>query len=38
MHITFITAEGSLSDFALRKVHYTASNPLKKGLFTPDTR
>ncbi|CAH2071103.1 unnamed protein product, partial [Iphiclides podalirius] len=33
-----IVAEGSLSDFALRKVHYTASNPLKKGLFTPDTR
>ncbi|XP_060801928.1 mucin-2 [Amyelois transitella] len=30
--------EGSLSDFAVRKVHYTASNPLKKGLFTPDTR
>ncbi|KAI5637458.1 hypothetical protein NE865_09889 [Phthorimaea operculella] len=30
--------EGSLSDFATRKVHYTASNPLKKGLFTPDTR
>ncbi|XP_013171504.1 PREDICTED: uncharacterized protein LOC106120673 isoform X2 [Papilio xuthus] len=30
--------EGSLSDFALRKVHYTATNPLKKGLFTPDTR
>ncbi|KAJ0178712.1 hypothetical protein K1T71_005487 [Dendrolimus kikuchii] len=30
--------EGSLSDFAIRKVHYTASNPLKKGLFTPDTR
>ncbi|RVE43694.1 hypothetical protein evm_011648 [Chilo suppressalis] len=30
--------EGSLSDFAARKIHYTASNPLKKGLFTPDTR
>ncbi|XP_063824305.1 uncharacterized protein LOC135073964 [Ostrinia nubilalis] len=30
--------EGSLSDFAARKVHYTAINPLKKGLFTPDTR
>ncbi|KAG6441457.1 hypothetical protein O3G_MSEX001809 [Manduca sexta] len=30
--------EGSLSDFALRKVQYTASNPVKKGLFTPDTR
>ncbi|XP_049870045.1 uncharacterized protein LOC126369600 [Pectinophora gossypiella] len=30
--------EGSLSDFATRKVHYTANNPLKKGLFTPDTR
>ncbi|XP_059046066.1 uncharacterized protein LOC131841761 [Achroia grisella] len=30
--------EGSLSDFAVRKVHYTASNPLKKGLFTPATR
>ncbi|XP_023933793.2 uncharacterized protein LOC112042852 [Bicyclus anynana] len=30
--------EGSLSDFALRKVHYTASNPLKKELFTADTR
>ncbi|XP_053603508.1 mucin-2 [Plodia interpunctella] len=30
--------EGSLSDFAVRKVHYTATNPLKKGLFTPDTR
>lgn len=30
--------EGSLSDFADRKVQYTASHPLKKGLFTPDTR
>ncbi|CAG4993737.1 unnamed protein product [Parnassius apollo] len=30
--------EGSLSDFALRKVHYTANNSLKKGLFTPDSR
>ncbi|XP_035438226.2 uncharacterized protein LOC118268079 [Spodoptera frugiperda] len=30
--------EGSLSDFAARKVQYTASHPLKKGLFTPDTR
>lgn len=30
--------EGSLSDFASRKVHYTANKPLKKGLFTPDTR
>ncbi|XP_063533407.1 mucin-2 [Cydia strobilella] len=30
--------EGSLSNFALRKVHYTASHPLKKELFTPDTR
>ncbi|XP_038223243.1 uncharacterized threonine-rich GPI-anchored glycoprotein PJ4664.02 isoform X2 [Zerene cesonia] len=30
--------EGSLSDFAVRKVHYTANNPLKKDLFTPDTR
>ncbi|XP_045765601.1 uncharacterized protein LOC123867558 [Maniola jurtina] len=30
--------EGSLSDFALRKVHYTASNPLRKELFTADTR
>ncbi|KAL4705977.1 hypothetical protein ACJJTC_019332 [Scirpophaga incertulas] len=33
-----MSAEGSLSAFAARKVHYTASNPLKKGLFTPDTR
>ncbi|GBP47906.1 hypothetical protein EVAR_33623_1 [Eumeta japonica] len=31
-------AEGSLSDFALRKVHYTAKNPIRKELFTPDTR
>ncbi|XP_039749450.1 uncharacterized protein LOC120626161 isoform X2 [Pararge aegeria] len=30
--------EGSLSDFALRKIHYTASNPLRKELFTADTR
>ncbi|XP_026322359.1 uncharacterized protein LOC113231977 [Hyposmocoma kahamanoa] len=30
--------EGSLSDFAVRKVHYTVSNPLKKNLFTADTR
>ncbi|XP_047510004.1 uncharacterized protein LOC125052945 isoform X1 [Pieris napi] len=30
--------EGSLSDFALRKVHYTAQNPLKKELFTVDSR
>ncbi|CAH0605442.1 unnamed protein product [Chrysodeixis includens] len=30
--------EGSLSDFAARKVHFTASQPVKKGLFTPDTR
>ncbi|XP_021188618.3 mucin-2 [Helicoverpa armigera] len=30
--------EGSLSDFAARKVQYTASHPLKKGLFTPDSR
>ncbi|XP_047528482.1 uncharacterized protein LOC125065100 [Vanessa atalanta] len=30
--------EGSLSDFAARKVHFTASNPLKKELFTADTR
>lgn len=30
--------EGSLSDFAVRKVHYTASNPHKNGLFVPDTR
>ncbi|CAB3239397.1 unnamed protein product [Arctia plantaginis] len=31
-------AEGSLSDFASRKIQYTANQPLKKGLFTPDTR
>ncbi|XP_050343196.1 uncharacterized protein LOC126768865 [Nymphalis io] len=30
--------EGSLSDFAARKVNFTASNPLKKELFTTDTR
>ncbi|CAH0729401.1 unnamed protein product, partial [Brenthis ino] len=41
--ISFLTeefnkAESSLSDFAKRKVHYTASNPLKKELFTADTR
>ncbi|XP_041971086.1 uncharacterized protein LOC121727361 isoform X2 [Aricia agestis] len=30
--------EGSLSDFALRKVHYTATHTLLKGIFTPDTR
>ncbi|CAG4916311.1 unnamed protein product [Colias eurytheme] len=36
--LSLVSAEGSLSDFALRKVHYTASNPLKKELFTPDTR
>ncbi|CAG9795100.1 unnamed protein product [Diatraea saccharalis] len=36
--LSLVTAEGSLSEFAARKIHYTASNPLKKGLFTPDTR
>lgn len=30
--------EGSLSNFALRKVHYTAAKPIKKELFTSDTR
>ncbi|CAG9559727.1 unnamed protein product [Danaus chrysippus] len=30
--------ESSLSDFAARKIHYTAANPLKKDLFTVDTR
>ncbi|CAK1546191.1 unnamed protein product [Leptosia nina] len=31
-------AEGSLSDFAIRKIHYTATNPLKKDLFTVESR
>ncbi|XP_050667528.1 uncharacterized protein LOC126967137 isoform X2 [Leptidea sinapis] len=30
--------EGCLSDFALRKVHYTATKPIKKELFTVETR
>ncbi|KAG7307796.1 hypothetical protein JYU34_006391 [Plutella xylostella] len=30
--------EGSLSDFAIRKVHFTATRSLRKELFTPDTR